>query len=315
MNLRNTLIPCVVAFGVIALAAMNAQADDLRNIKHGEPMPAFRLAAIDGKAALTIGNAVGSNVANIALVLGITALVSPIPVTRAILKIEYVAALIASGVTVVLAWDGNLDRSDGTILLSLFAAFFVLYVFRAMAMRGTHRGEETVGTIAGRRTVKPGTCWALTLLGVVVLIGGARFVVFGASTIASNMGWSEATIGATVVAFGTSLPEVAASLVAALKREHELALGNVLGSNLFNMLFVLGPAAVYPGLDIGGDIMIRSHMVIMMAVTLLLFPMMLCWPKIGRKSGLVLCLFYCAFLFLNLGVAMEWFAVPDFLIF
>ena len=269
-------------------------------------------AALEGNPGLSLGNAVGSNVANIGLVLGLTAILSPIPVTKGIIKVEYFAALIASGLMVWLAWDGHLDRNDGVVLIGVFALFFAAYVLRAVAVRGAGRGEKTVGAFAGRKKTKPRDCWLLTLLGIALLLVGARLVILGASDIARALGVSEAAIGATIVALGTSLPEVAASLVAAMKKEHELALGNVLGSNLFNMLFVLGPAAIHPGLVVTGDL-IRSHMIIMMLITVLLLPLMLIRLRVDRKSGLLLLGIYLAFLLLNVGVSLGWFPLPGFL--
>ena len=134
-------------------------------------------------------------------------------------------------------------------------------------------------------------------------------VVAGASAIALNIGMSEAAVAATIVALGTSLPEAAASVVAALKREHELAVGNVLGSNLFNMLFVLGPSAIIVPIRVQGEL-VYAHLAIMLGITILLFPFLVSGKTIGLRSGLTFLTVYLAFFLLNAGVELGWVQLP-----
>ena len=266
------------------------------------------LAAIDGRPDMALGNAVGSNITNIGLVLGLTAAIAPIPVMRQIIKAEYVSALAATALVVLVAWDGAIDRLDGFVLILAFTVFFVFYTHQAIVKR-SKKGEETVEVLTGHRLGKPWISWILTILGIALLLLGADMVVAGASAIALNMGMSEAAVAATIVALGTSLPEVAASVVAALKREHELAVGNVLGSNLFNMLFVLGPSAIIVPIRVQGEL-VYAHLAIMLGITILLFPFLVSGKTIGLRSGLTFLTVYVAFFLLNAGVELGWVQLP-----
>lgn len=210
------------------------------------------VSALHGSAELAIGNVVGSNLFNILMIVGVTALVAPIAVTKGNLSKEIPLAILSSVVLLICGsdvWLGTgvenvLNRADGLLLLCFFA-IFMGYTF-AIARDGMQgEGEK----------VKEFPAWQCVLYivgGLAALIGGGQLFVDGASGVARLLGVSESIIGLTLVALGTSLPELATSVVAALKKNPEIAIGNVIGSNLFNVFFVLGTSASISPLTLGG---------------------------------------------------------------
>lgn len=212
------------------------------------------VSALHGSAELAIGNVVGSNLFNILMIVGVTALVAPIAVTKGNLSKEIPLAILSSVVLLICGsdvWLGTgaenvLNRADGLLLLCFFA-IFMGYTF-AIARDGMQgEGEK----------VKEFPAWQCVLYivgGLAALIGGGQLFVDGASGVARLLGVSESSIGLTLVALGTSLPELATSVVAALKKNPEIAIGNVIGSNLFNVFFVLGTSASISPLPLGNII-------------------------------------------------------------
>lgn len=212
------------------------------------------VSALHGSAELAIGNVVGSNLFNILMIVGVTALVAPIAVTKGNLSKEIPLAILSSVVLLICGsdvWLGTgvenvLNRADGLLLLCFFA-IFMGYTF-AIARDGMQgEGEK----------VKEFPAWQCVLYivgGLAALIGGGQLFVDGASGVARLLGVSESIIGLTIVALGTSLPELATSVVAALKKNPEIAIGNVIGSNLFNVFFVLGTSASISPLPLGNII-------------------------------------------------------------
>jgi cation:H+ antiporter len=277
LALRLGIRPLVVGLTVVAL---------------GTSMPELLLNVIavwSDQDALAIGNIIGSNIANIALILGITALVLPLTVEPEALKKEYPMML---GVTLLfwaLALDGVINRTDGFILLSALVAFMV-YVVRDARSRpkglvdipdeehgpDATRWARFITTQAGRIT--------LVLFGVVLLAVGANLMVGSAVAIADYLGIHPGIIGLTVVAVGTSLPELAASLVCALRGEADMSVGNVLGSNMLNIMFVVGLVAVLNPMVIE-PAALKLHFPIMVAFTVLLFPLAYTRKQITRMEG------------------------------
>ena len=203
----------------------------------GTSMPEFSvsvLAAAKGSAALSLGNAVGSNVMNLLLVLGVAAMLRPIHVVggaRVLLR-DLSFGLLPAVLMVALAFDGHLGRPTALLLLAVFVAFMVVCVTQA-------RGGEPVEKVT---TGSLPRALVLTVVGIAVLVTGAELLVRGGVRVAGAFGVSEALIGLTLVAFGTSLPELATSVAAALKGESEISVGNVLGSNVFNLGLIIGTA-------------------------------------------------------------------------
>lgn len=204
------------------------------------------LASMQGNPGLALGNGYGSNITNIALILGITALLSPIAVHSQILRKELP---LLAGVTLLAGYqliDGHISRLDAVVLLAVFAAAMGWSIWLGMKQRGDALGDDFAHELEdGLMPLKKALFWLA--LGLVLLVVSSRVLVWGAVDIASALGVSDLIIGLTVVAIGTSLPELASSIVAVRKNEHDLALGNVIGSNMFNTLAVVGIAgAIHP---------------------------------------------------------------------
>jgi len=255
-------------------------------------LAATLVAALRGAPELAVANVVGSNVANVGLILGLTALFYPLVSTWSFLRREVPWMLAATVLVFPLLYDGSLGRAEGVIL------WFALAVFLVAAWRS---GGGTVAAVpegpearaAGRRD----TPWARALgvaAGVLVLAYGAQALVAGATALALAWGVPERVIGLTLVAVGTSLPELASSLVAALRRETDIILGNVIGSNLFNLLAVLGTAAmVHPIVVPAAGL--RVDLVIMAAFSLAIVPLLLRGRRLGRRDGALLLAAYLAY--------------------
>ncbi|MEJ2308523.1 MAG: calcium/sodium antiporter [Gammaproteobacteria bacterium] len=223
------------------------------------------MAAIDGNAGLAIGNAIGSNITNISLILGVTALVMPLRVASRTLMREYPLLLAISLLSLILLLDQELGRLDGTILIVLLVA--VLYLMYRIAKQGADEtlAEEIIAEMPP--PMKTGKALLWLAIGLAVLLIASRLLVWGAVGIAQWLGVSDLIIGLTIVAIGTSLPELAASIASALKNEADLAIGNVLGSNIFNILAVLAvPGLVAPGAIATG--ILTRDMPVMLALTL-----------------------------------------------
>lgn len=239
-------------------------------------------ASLDGNAELAVGNAVGSNIANIALVLGMTALVRPMEVRSTILRREMPALLAVTLLTVMVFLDSFLGRLDGLLLL---AGLVVLLRWLVTLGMRSHEADPLNQEIAAEMPAELPMATALGWLGIglLVLLIGARMLVWGAEHLADELGVSDLVIGLTVVAVGTSLPELAVSVVSALKNEHDIALGNIIGSNMFNCLAVLGPAGLIDPTAFTSE-MLSLHFPMMMALTLVMFAMTYNFTGSGRIS-------------------------------
>ena len=242
------------------------------------------VAAINGNPIMGIGNAIGSNIANIGLVLGTTAIVAPLTVRSAILRREFPIMFAALLFAVLLLWDGSLDRSDGILLaLGLFGMISATVWLGMNAREIDPLAQELDRELAKRRSTAASLFWLVA--GFSMLMIGSKLLVSGAVDIARHFGVSDIVIGLTIIAVGTSLPELAASLVSALKGEPEIALGNVIGSNMFNALGVLAtPALIHP--TVFGPEIMRRDVPCMLALTAALFVMAWSHKRPGRISRL-----------------------------
>jgi len=199
-------------------------------------------AALDNASNLAVGNAIGSNIANIALVLGATAMVSAIPLRTSILKVELPVLLLSTLIATLLIWDQVLDLLDG-----IFFLLILVVSLAALAFLQQDGNTEELDEIEDNKNIPPKKAYSLLLMSIILLLASSKLLVWGATGIALDLGVSELVIGLTIVAIGTSLPELAASIASALKGHHDLALGNIIGSNLFNLLAVLAiPAIINP---------------------------------------------------------------------
>ena len=204
------------------------------------------VAAWDGNSDLAIGNAIGSNITNIGLVLGFTALIMPLEVQSDMLKREFPALFIIMGFAFLLMFDGVLGRMDGLLLIA--GLVIMLHWVVKLAMRTRQTDPLKAEFAAEIPYHMPMKIALLNFLGgLVVLFISSKILVWGSVTIAKSFGISDLVIGLTVVAVGTSLPELAASVMSAIKKEHDIAVGNVIGSNMFNLLAVMGiPGIIHP---------------------------------------------------------------------
>lgn len=229
------------------------------------------LAAAQGNPGLALGNAWGSNIVNMALILGVTALLAPVLVQSVILRKELPILMAVTALTALLVWDGVLSRLDAAGLLLVFAGLVSWSIVEARGNKGDTLARETATELRAHATPLR-RALVLLLVGLLVLVGSSRMLVWGAVDIAQSLGVSDIVIGLTVVAVGTSLPELAACVAAARKGEDDIALGNILGSCLFNTLAVVGLAGVIAPIDVGTEVLIRD-LPVMAGLTVLLFLM------------------------------------------
>jgi cation:H+ antiporter len=239
------------------------------------------LASMQGNSGIALGNAYGSNITNIALILGVTALISPIMVQSRVLKRELPFLI---GVTLLAAWqlyDGLLSRFDAVVLLSVFTVYMVWTIKTGKSDSNDSFGQEMANELDGSSTLSPKKGFALLGIGLLILILSSRILVWGAVEIAHIFGVPDLIIGLTIVALGTSLPEFASSIIAARKGEHDIALGNIIGSNLFNTLAVVGIAGIVRPATVMAELLTRDVLV-MTLVTLCLVVMGYGFRKQGR---------------------------------
>ena len=261
------------------------------------------IASLEGSPDIAVGNVVGSNIFNLGFIAGFVALVAPIAVRGNVVKLEYPVMLLASAFFLLLAKDGVFSRLEaGGFLLSLVV--FTGWSIRIAQVEARPAEKAVLEDQAEERALHPRrrqllVSIASVAVGLALLAFGGKVLVDGAVTLAGLAGLSERVIGLTIVAAGTSAPEVAASLVAARRGHTELALGNLIGSNIFNLLGILGVAGLILPLAISPEIF-RSDGWWMLGVTLLLFPLMKVGMQLSRRDGLVLLGIYGTYLFLLL---------------
>lgn len=244
------------------------------------------LSAIQGNPELALGNAYGSNIANIALILGVTAVIMPVLVKRDALRRDMPVLIAVTVLSVVLLLDGNVSRMDGVILLLVFAgvmAFNIWSELRATKKAGDASVDAECEAANGETAPSIGKSVFWLVLGLMLLVASSRALVWGACNIARSLGVSDLLIGLTIVAVGTSLPELASSIAAARKGEDDLAFGNIVGSNLFNTLAVVGIAAtISPMHAFDANVLARDLPVMaVLTVLLLLFGLPTRISKIG----------------------------------
>ena len=240
------------------------------------------LAAYDGHPEMSIGNAFGSNIFNIGLVLGVTAIILPITVEKSVLKKEWLLLFLSTLIVGFLLLDGFLSFTDGLILLSLLL-LFLINVFRESKKNNLTDSDSLENN--SQKNDK-GRTWLLLIVSLIILVSSARLVVWGGTSLALSFGVSDLIIGLTVVALGTSLPELAVSISSALKKQHQMVIGNIIGSNLFNTLGVLAiPGLILP-FQIPTEVMSRDYFFMLMFTLLVVILSMRL--KISRFGGFIL---------------------------
>ena len=250
-------------------------------------------AAINGSNSIALGNVVGSNFLNFFLILGISAIITPLAAKKDVLTRDYTISLIAAALVLALGFVGmRLGRIDGVILTACVIAY-VVFLIISSKKSGDGGGEDF-------KAMSPIKCVIYILIGLAAVVLGGQLVVTGAQVIAKALGMSEALIALTVVALGTSLPELVTSVMAAKKGETDLALGNVLGSNIFNLLLILGvSAAVHPMIPLGNAVIEYKETlfdlgIFLIASVIFFVPI---WKKkqFTRPIGIALVVFYAAY--------------------
>ena len=249
------------------------------------------LAAYDGHPELSIGNAFGSNIFNIGLVLAITAIIYPVTVEKSVLKKEWVFLFLSSLVAGFLLLDGFLSFLDGLILLALLF-LFLFYVFRESKI-GNSKDLDVKEDSSNNQN--KGRTWLLLLVSLIILVSSAKLVVWGGTNLALAFGVSDLIIGLTIVALGTSLPELAVAISSALKKQHQMIIGNIIGSNLFNTLGVLAiPGLILP-FQIPVEVMSRDYIyMITLTILILILSFKL---KINRFGGIILLAILASYLY------------------
>ncbi|KIH69868.1 calcium/sodium antiporter [Salinicoccus roseus] len=255
------------------------------------------LAALEGSPGVVLGNVIGSNIVNITVVVGLTALIAPLTVQSETVRKEIPFAMLAAIVLMILMADVALqgaganiiNRGDGIIIL-LFFSVFLYYVFE-MARKNRSSTVEKVDADTGESWLKN---ILFTIGGLIAIIIGGEMVVSSATEIALSLGMSEALVGLTIVAIGTSLPEIMTSVTAALKGKGDMAIGNVVGSNIFNIFFVTGTASTVAPIAAESKLFFDGWVMVGLTVLLLIFSRT--HFKIGRREGAVLLLAYITYL-------------------
>lgn len=254
------------------------------------------LASSQGNPGIALGNAYGSNITNIALILGITALISPIAVHSQVLRKELPILSIVTALAAWQLWDGEISRLDAMVLIVVFVGLMAWTIWQGFQKKEDSLGEEMAQELEiHSMPIRRSIFWLV--VGLLLLIVSSRLLVWGAVKIAHGFGVSDLIIGLTIVAVGTSLPELASSVIATRKGEHDIALGNVLGSNLFNTLAVVGLAGVIHPLAVGPEVLCRD-MLVMAVLTLSLFIIGYGFRgpgRINRIEGAVLLACYIAY--------------------
>ena len=251
-------------------------------------------AAIKGANEIAIGNVLGSNIFNILMVIGFAAIISPLKIQRLTILKEFPFAILSSVIIVILSADIILDgqmtntitRGDGLVLLGMLCIF--MYYLVELAIKSESSGETNIKDISTLKSV------LYILIGLIGIIYGADLVVKSSSTIALNFGISEKLVGLTFVAIGTSLPELVTSIVAAFKKESDIAMGNVIGSNLFNYLFVIGVSSTIRPINVQPVLLYDASFVVV--ITIITYIFAITNKTINKREGILLVFLYIVYM-------------------
>ncbi len=286
------------------------------------------MSGMKGEADLAVGNVVGSNIANVLLILGIAAIITPLTVSRQLIRLDVPLMIGASLLVLLMALDGGISRLEGALLFAGILCYTSFLIIQARRDKAAAQASDD--EFAREFGEQPAPGWqgyalngGLIALGLALLVGGSQLLVSSAVTIAQYFGVSELVIGLTVVAIGTSLPEVATSVIASLRGERDIAVGNVVGSNIFNLLSVLGLSSLVTagGLAVPASA-ISLDLPLMVAVAIICLPIFFSGWRITRLEGLLFLLAYVAYtLWLcldamnyawaaDLGHSLLWYGVP-----
>ena len=276
---RLGLSPMVIGLTIVSMGTSSPElAATLAGVLQGAPAVAF-------------GNVVGSNISNLALVLGVTALIWPLQVAARFIKRDAPLMILTSGLVYLLVRNGVIGRIEGLCLLAVMAMYL-----RSLFRRDSEASEieAEFQEAFERPTLPPWVGFTAIVLGVALLVFGARILIQGAVALATTLGISERVIGLTLVALGTSLPELASSIVAAIHKEGDVVIGNLIGSNLFNVLLILGLTATVTPIPVDTQsVWLDLH--VMMGISILSWFLLRSHSRVGRSEGMILILIYVAY--------------------
>lgn len=253
--------------------------------------------AINGNPGIALGNAYGSNITNIALILGLTALILPLAVNSQVLKQELPMLIFVTALSAFLVMDGEVSRLDAWILLSVFFLYMAWSIWKGLHNRDDSLTNDIKEELQEQKYMPLGKALIWVVIGLVLLMASSQLLVWGAVEIAHYFGVSDLVVGLTIVAIGTSLPELASSIAAARKNEVDLAVGNIIGSNLFNTLAVVGIAGAISPMRVGQDVFTRDMLVMSSLTILLLIFGFGKKGEINRFKGLIFLLAYIGYNF------------------
>jgi len=283
-------VSCATLMGVTPLAI------GLTVVAFGTSAPEMTVsisAVLAGSGDISAGNVIGSNIFNIAFILGLTALICPIKITWQIIRFDVPVMIAVSILGIVLILDGNLSRLDGAILFISIIAY-TYWTFKASRNAKPDIQEEAKEQILPQKTYSMFLSTFFVLFGLLMLVAGSKLFVNGATAIARIWNISEAVIGLTIVSAGTSLPELATSVVAAIRKQSDIAVGNVVGSNIFNILAILGTTALIHPYSMPG--IKHSDLFVMLLVAVVSMPLMWTKFKLNRVEGALLLVIYAGYL-------------------
>lgn len=253
------------------------------------------LSAINGNPGIALGNAYGSNITNIALILGLTALIVPLAVNSQVLKQELPILILVTALSAYLLIDGDISRIDAWILLSVFFIYMAWTIWHGLQHKDDSLAADVKDELQAQTYMPLAKALMWVAIGLALLMGSSQLLVWGAVEVAHYFGVSDLIIGLTIVAVGTSLPELASSIMAARKNEVDLAVGNIIGSNLFNTLAVVGIAGAISPMHAGQEIFTRDMLVMSVLTLLLLIFGLGKKGQINRIKGLVFLLMYIGY--------------------
>jgi len=285
--------------GAVALASrfgLSSLAIGLTVVAFGTSAPELAIslnAALNNASDIALGNVIGSNIANLGLILGLSAVISPLLVQAKIIRLDALIMLASVLLFAVFLLDNQIGRLEGIILSTGLLAYIAFTFIQARKEPEVIQEEflQGVPKTRGRLTIDLG----LVILGLGLLILGGKLLVLAAVTIALQLGMSEAVIGLTIVALGTSLPELTATLVAARRGYGDIAIGNIIGSNIFNMLGILGITTLVTPLESGN--ILWGDILCMTLLSLLTYLFLFTLGKLERSEGVILVLMYCSYTF------------------
>ncbi|MFI3241589.1 MAG: calcium/sodium antiporter [Alphaproteobacteria bacterium] len=249
-------------------------------------------AALNDAEGIVLGNIIGSNIGNIFLILGLASAIKPIEADKKVFFRDYKFLLAVTILFAVISYFGNFSLLHGLLMLALLFGFIAFNYVNAMKNPPEENNEETHSPYASKSWL---IVSLVTIAGLVAIIFGGDLLVKGAVSIAEHLGVSQEIIGLTIIAFGTSLPELAVSVIAAMRGQSAMALGNVVGSNIWNIVFIMGITATMTNVEVPQQFIVYDN-IVMLAGTLILWPIMMTKGKISRTEGIVMFIAYCAYI-------------------